>query len=135
MTETPFKSRILVVDDAPENIQIAMEILKEDYAIVAATNGEKALSIVAQDNPPELILLDIMMPGMDGYAVLRRLKEDSQTAHIPVIMISALDQVGTAVQCIEDGAMAYLVKPFEPEALKKEVAAALGKKPLQEKGE
>ena len=130
MSEPSSKSRILVVDDVPENIQIAMEILKEDYALVAATDGAKALNMVAQDIPPDLILLDIMMPGMDGYAVLRQLKEDSHTAHIPVIMISALDQVGTAVQCIEDGAIAYLVKPFEPEALKQKVAEGLGQKPL-----
>ncbi|MDO9005921.1 MAG: response regulator, partial [Aquabacterium sp.] len=87
MDELDFSERatILVVDDTPENLTLMSSLLKDDYKVKVANNGEKALQIAASDSPPNLILLDIMMPGMDGYEVCRRLKGDPVTADIPVI--------------------------------------------------
>ena len=84
------KPRILIVDDVNENLHVLMNILREDYAILAATNGEKALELAARQPSPDLILLDIKMPGMDGYEVVRRLKANPATAGIPVIFVTAL---------------------------------------------
>ncbi|MBI5248636.1 MAG: response regulator [Desulfomonile tiedjei] len=85
------KYKVLIVDDTPENIQVLMGTLKDQYAIVAAINGEKALKMAAAEPRPDLILLDIMMPGMDGFEVCRRLKADPKTRDVPVIFLSALD--------------------------------------------
>ncbi len=79
MVEVKKKSKILIVDDTPENIQVLMETLKDQYAIVAAINGEKALKLALSDPPPDLILLDIMTPGMDGFEVCSRLKADPKS--------------------------------------------------------
>lgn len=84
------RDRILIVDDVHENLHGLMQILRDEYAIVAATSGEKALELARRQPPPDLILLDIKMPGMDGYAVLSQLKIDPQTADIPVIFVTAL---------------------------------------------
>ena len=82
---------VLVVDDTPDNITVLMEALKQDYAVLAATNGEKALKLAAREsNPPDLILLDVMMPGMDGHEVLQKLKANEETSGIPVIFVTSL---------------------------------------------
>ena len=78
MVEVGRKPKVLIVDDTPENIQVLMETLKDQYTIVAAINGEKALKMAMAEPSPDLILLDIMMPGMDGYEVCRRLKAEEQ---------------------------------------------------------
>ncbi|MFC1726492.1 adenylate/guanylate cyclase domain-containing protein [candidate division KSB1 bacterium] len=113
--------KILVVDDAPENIHILMETLKGDYKMVAAKNGEKALAIAGGENPPDIILLDIMMPEMDGYEVCRRLKENERTRKIPVIFITAKSEVEDEQKGLEYGAVDYITKPISPPIVKARV--------------
>jgi DNA-binding response OmpR family regulator len=106
---------ILIVDDTPENITVLMEALKQDYAVLAATNGEKALKLAAREsNPPDLILLDVMMPGMDGYEVLQKLKADLQTAEIPVIFVTSLADTQDEEKGLSLGAIDYITKPVNP---------------------
>ena len=115
MIEESKKSKLLIVDDTPENIHILMGTLKGDYAIVAAINGEKALKLAEADPLPDLILLDIMMPGIDGFEVCRRLKAEPGTRDIPVIFLSALDDTVNKVKGFSLGAVDYISKPFQPE--------------------
>ena len=84
------KPTILVVDDTPANLSLLGEVLKADYRTKAAVSGEKALKIALSDTPPDLILLDVMMPGMDGYEVCRRLKANPATRDIPVIFVTSM---------------------------------------------
>ncbi len=112
---------ILVVDDTPENIEVLRQLLRADYTIHAAISGEKGLEIARRMPQPDIILLDIMMPGIDGYEVCRQLKGDPLTAHIPVVFISALDQVGHETRGLELGAVDYIRKPFEPVLVKARV--------------
>ncbi|NUN07751.1 MAG: response regulator [Ignavibacteriaceae bacterium] len=105
--------RILIVDDAPENIDILGSIL-HSYKKSVALNGEKALKLVAGPNVPDLILLDIMMPGMDGFEVCRRLKADPKTKDIPVIFITAKNSVEDETMGLELGAVDFLPKPISP---------------------
>ena len=104
---------ILIVDDMPINIQILARALKATYGIKIATRGEKALEIAAGENPPDLILLDIMMPEMDGYEVIRRLKGDEATRNIPVIFITVRDKVTDESKGFDLGAVDYITKPFQ----------------------
>ena len=115
MTENGIKQRILVVDDIGQNISVANEILKSYYTIMVALNGQKALSIANSDTPPDLILLDIMMPEMDGFEVCKRLKSDPKTHDIPIIFLSSLDDTKDKVKGLELGAVDYILKPFQPE--------------------
>jgi DNA-binding response OmpR family regulator len=115
MVEGERKPKILIVDDTPENIQVLMETLKDQYAIVAAINGEKALKMAVAEPRPDLILLDIMMPGMDGFEVCSRLKADPKTRDIPVIFLSALGDTANKVKGFMTGAVDYISKPFQPE--------------------
>ncbi|MBB5022877.1 response regulator [Desulfurispira natronophila] len=105
--------KVLIVDDEPENIQLLMEALKHEYIITAAKSGEKALKL-AGSNQPDIILLDIMMPGMDGYEVCRGLKANDQTRDIPVIFVTALNTTQDEVKGLEFGAVDYISKPFKP---------------------
>ncbi len=98
------QQKILIVDDTPANIQILHEVLQNDYAIFFATNGPDALSIV-QREIPDLILLDIMMPEMDGYEVCTRLKTDPRTHQIPVIFITAMGEEEDEAKGLECGAI------------------------------
>lgn len=109
------KPKVLIVDDTPENIQVLMGTLKDQYAIVAAINGEKALKMAVVEPRPDLILLDIMMPGMDGFEVCSRLNADPETRDIPVIFLSALDDTANKVKGFLTGAVDYISKPFQPE--------------------
>ncbi|MBI2418900.1 MAG: response regulator [Ignavibacteriales bacterium] len=105
--------KILIVDDAPENIDILGSILK-DFKKSAAINGELALKIVNGKNRPDLILLDIMMPGMDGFEVCKRLKANPETKNIPVIFITGKTSVEDETQGLELGAMDFIPKPISP---------------------
>lgn len=106
--------RVLIVDDTPANIHILMGILKEQYIVSAAINGERALKLATADPPPDIILLDIMMPGMDGYEVCARLKADPKTMNIPVVFITALTSDENEAKGLELGALDYIAKPFNP---------------------
>jgi adenylate cyclase len=99
--------------------------------VATATNGREALELL-QANPIDLVLLDIMMPDMNGYEVLERLKADPQLRHIPVIMISAIDEVESVIRCVELGAEDYLSKPFNPTLLRARVGASLERKKLHD---
>jgi sigma-B regulation protein RsbU (phosphoserine phosphatase) len=116
MDET-HQQRILIVDDAPENIDILTSTLSEYKKSIAMT-GEKALKIAMTDNPPDLILLDIVMPGMDGYEVCRRLKAVDRTRDIPVIFLTGEKDSESVVKAFNLGAVDYVTKPFNiPELL------------------
>ncbi len=104
---------ILIVDDTPENIDVLRGILSERYKIKAAVDGEKALRICAK-SPPDLILLDVMMPGMDGYEVCQHLKADEATASIPVIFVTAKGEVEDEMRGFLLGAVDYITKPVSP---------------------
>jgi len=114
------KQTVLVVDDTPENIDVLVGTLKHDYNVKAAINGEMALKIV-QTTPPDIILLDIMMPGIDGYEVCRRLKEDYTTRHIPIMFITAKIGVEDEIKGFELGAVDYITKPISPPIVKARV--------------
>jgi putative two-component system response regulator len=107
------KQTALVVDDTPENIDVLVGTLKGEYNVKAAVNGTMALKIV-KDNPPDIILLDIMMPGIDGYEACRQLKEDYLTRKIPVIFITAKIAVEDEIKGFEYGAVDYITKPISP---------------------
>jgi diguanylate cyclase (GGDEF)-like protein len=107
-------NKILIVDNELENIHILMELLKPDYKLVAAKNGEKALEMARSKNPPDLILLDIMMPGMDGYQVCEALKSSEVTKNIPVIFVTAISEVMDETKGFSLGAADYITKPFHP---------------------
>jgi len=115
MLEGTKKTKVLIVDDTPENIQVLMGTLQDQYAIVAAINGEKALKLAVAEPQPDLILLDIMMPAMDGFEVCQRLKSNTATREIPVIFLSALDDTVNKVKGFSVGAVDYISKPFHPE--------------------
>ena len=105
---------LLIVDDIPENIDVLRGILKQDYKIKVASNGEKALKIAQSDSAPDLILLDIMMPGMDGYEVCRQLKANFSTANIPVIFVTAKGETADESLGFDIGAVDYITKPVSP---------------------
>lgn len=114
------KETILIVDDVPENVNILTKFLKTDYRIKAAINGESAIEI-AKKSPPDLILLDIMMPGMDGYQVCKALKSDPVTHNIPVIFVSAKNEVEDESIGFDCGAVDYITKPISAILVKKRV--------------
>jgi CheY-like chemotaxis protein len=111
---TDEKRVILLVDDAPENIQVAHAILKDLYRTRIATSGLKALELARTAPPPDLILLDVMMPGMDGYEVCARLKSEPATRDIPVIFLTSKTEVEDETRGFEVGAVDYIHKPFSP---------------------
>ena len=108
------KQRILVVDDTPENIDLLRGMLSPHYRVKAATSGGKALRIAANTPQPDIILLDVMMPEMDGYEVCRKLKHDAHTAQIPIIFITAKTAAADEQYGLELGAVDYITKPFNP---------------------
>ena len=111
MAERP---SILVVDDTPDNLSLMSGLLKEDYQVKVAPGGERALRIAAGDSPPDLILLDVMMPEMDGYEVCRRLKAKEKTRDIPVVFLTAKSEVTDETLGFSLGAVDYITKPISP---------------------
>lgn len=111
MTE---KSTILIVDDTPDNISLLNNLLKGEYRIKVANSGEKALKIAFAETAPDLILLDIMMPGMNGYDVCRKIKADITRKHIPIIFLTAKTESEDIVKGFEVGGSDYVTKPFRP---------------------
>jgi putative two-component system response regulator len=114
MTHLQQPPTLLVVDDVAENIEILNDILEQDYRVKVATNGEKALSIVMSEQPPDLILLDIMMPGIDGYEVCRRIKANPARRGIPIIFVTAMEDQEDEALGLALGAEDYITKPFNP---------------------
>lgn len=112
------KAVILIVDDVPTNVQALALLLKEEYLIKVATSGAKALELSSQVPIPDLILLDVQMPDMDGYDVLKLLKENSDTAHIPIIFVTGKDTLEDEEYGLELGAMDYIAKPIRPSIVK-----------------
>jgi len=115
------KRTILIVEDSPENIDVMVGILQKNYRLKIATTGEKALRIVAQGDPPDLILLDIQMPGIDGYDVCRLLKKDPLTRQIPVIFVTALSSVKEEEKGFACGCVDYIIKPVSPPIVRQRV--------------
>lgn len=118
MQETTARQRILIVDDTPENLDILGELLKDCGRISVATSGEKAIEIARSKDPPDLILLDVMMPGMDGFDVCRRLKANETTKDIPVIFVTTLDRISEQMSGFDVGAVDYITKPFHPQMVR-----------------
>jgi phosphoserine phosphatase RsbU/P len=116
--------RVLLVDDAKANLDILVEGLKADHKLSLALNGEMALQIAAR-TPPDLVLLDIMMPGLDGYEVCRRLRQMPETAEVPIMFLSSLEEVQNKTRGFEAGANDYLTKPFEMLEVKARVRSLL----------
>ncbi|MDR2726463.1 MAG: response regulator [Deltaproteobacteria bacterium] len=119
------RSRVLIVDDAPENIRILVESLKSSYIIMFATNGENALRLAHNDPPPDIILLDVIMPGMNGYEVCQILKDDPATHDIPVIFITSQSEESDEALGLELGAVDYISKPFRSSLVMTRVANQL----------
>ena len=122
---------ILIVDDTPENLTLLRSMLTEKgYRVLAAINGEMALKAV-RTNLPDLILLDIRMPGMDGYEVCKQLKSEEKTRKIPVIFISALNEVDDKVKALSLGGVDYITKPFQAEEVLARIKTHLALRSLQ----
>ena len=119
------RKTILVVDDVPANIDLIKGILGGEYKIKAATSGERGLKVAAKSPPPDLILLDVMMPEMDGYEVCRRLKGAPATAAVPVCFITAHDDEEQRRRAREVGALELVSKPVDPKGLQRLVASLL----------
>jgi CheY-like chemotaxis protein len=120
------KTTILVVDDAPANIQLLSGVLREKYKVKAATSGVKALAVSQKTPPPDLILLDIIMPELDGYEVCRQLKTNPATMDIPVVFITGNISSQDEQRGLEMGAVAYLGKPIDSDKLLETVERILG---------
>ena len=123
---------ILVVDDNRMNrLKLALSLEQQGHKVSSAEDGEQALTMLAA-SPYDAVLLDIVMPGLDGFQVLERIKSDNALRDVPVIVISAVDEMDNAVRCIEIGAEDYLPKPFNPVLLRARLSASLQKKKLRD---
>jgi CheY-like chemotaxis protein len=115
MRGKPAKARILIVDDEPGNITILREILKSRYAILAAATGQHAVSLAASNPPPDLILLDIKMPSMDGYDVLKTLRTSQRTRNIKIVFVTAKRAIDDKMMAYQQGIEDYITKPIDPD--------------------
>ena len=135
LSEPGDRPRILIVDDAPQNLRLLSGVLRGSYQVSVAVDGPEALELVAA-RPPDLILLDVSMPGMDGFEVCRRLKAVPATRKIPVIFVTGLTEEGGRSRGIEAGGADFIVKPIDPEILQAKISASLGnRESRREKGE
>jgi phosphoserine phosphatase RsbU/P len=132
MSESDNRKTLLLVDDAPANIQVANSILKDDYRVRVATSGAKALELVKVKPVPDLILLDVEMPEMDGYEVCRRLKSDPETREIPVIFLTGKTEAEDETRGFSVGAVDYIHKPFSPAVVKARVETHLALRETRE---
>ncbi|MDT8990521.1 response regulator [Curvibacter sp. APW13] len=112
---------ILIVDDTPDNLMLLTQLLKDDYRVRVAQSGAKALEVCTGDSPPDLVLLDIMMPGMDGFEVAQRMREHPSSESIPVIFVTAMTDTDARVKGMELGAVDFITKPINPDILKPRV--------------
>ena len=119
------KKRILIIDDSPNDIQVLMQNLKQEYAVLVATDGTKGIEMAGATPKPDLILLDAMMPGMNGYETCEKLKADSETSDIDVIFISAHDTLEEKLAGYDAGGSDYLTKPVQADELMKKVSLSI----------
>ncbi len=112
---------VLVVDDTPDNLMLLSNLLKEEYRVRLAQNGAKALEICTSDDPPDLVLLDVMMPGMDGFEVAKQMREHPVSEATPVIFVTAMTSSDARMKGLDLGAVDFITKPIDPEALKHRV--------------
>ena len=126
MTEQVNRPVVLAVDDTPENLDVVKGLLTPTYVVKAAVNGMMALKI-AEKQSPDLILLDIRMPQMDGYEVCRRLKANEATAGIPVIFLTGESDAASESTASEVGAVGYITKPIDPDTLLAKIDACLSR--------
>ena len=105
---------ILIVDDSADNLNVLSELLRPQYRVLAANSGEGCLRVANSSTKPDLILLDVMMPGMDGYSVLARIKDSPATRDIPVVFLTALADAGDEERGLKLGASDYITKPIMP---------------------
>jgi putative two-component system response regulator len=126
--DTGEKPTVLVVDDTPDNLTLVSNLLKKDYRVRVAISGEKALKIALSETPPDLILLDVMMPVMDGYEVCQQLRNNTLTAHIPIIFLTAKSEVEDERKGLSLGACDYITKPISPPILEARVKTHLAAK-------
>lgn len=126
------KATILVVDDTPDNLVLMSNLLKDVYKVKIANSGDKALKTATSDSPPDLILLDIMMPDMDGYEVCQRLKRNPKTMNIPVIFLTAKTEVEDEQKGLELGAVDYITKPISPPIVMARVKNHLALKAMED---
>lgn len=126
------KATILAVDDTPDNLLLISGLLKNDYHLRVANGGERAIKIAQSENPPDLILLDIMMPDIDGYEVCRILKADKKTSAIPIIFLTAKSEIDDETKGLELGAVDYITKPISPPIVMARVKAHLALKRMQD---
>ncbi len=122
---TPHNATILIVDDSPENLMVLTELLSPHYRVLAAQSGEKCLRIVSADPKPDLILLDVMMPGMDGYEVLGQLRQSPISSRIPVVLLTALADPQSEEFGLSLGAADYITKPIKPVVVQARVRTQL----------
>ena len=122
------KPMILVVDDAPDSLTLLHALLRDEYKVKVASGGERALTIAVSEPQPDLILLDIMMPGMDGYEVCTRLKADSLTRHIPVMFLTAKSEEADEQRGLDLGAVDYITKPIKGAIVRARVRTQLALK-------
>ncbi len=122
---TAEKKCVLIVDDSANDIHLLMENLKQDYAVLAATSGKKALEIVSNNPKPDVILMDVVMPDMDGYETCRRLKQNPETRNTQVIFVSANDCVEERLLGYKAGGWDYLIKPVQPDELLQKIKLAI----------
>ncbi|MEO8858925.1 MAG: response regulator [Burkholderiaceae bacterium] len=125
MPTSPEKKTILIVDDTPANLDVLVEVLKQDYRTKVAISGDRALELVSAGEPPDLILLDIMMPGLNGYEVCARIKADPSTRNIPVIFVTAMGEVEDETRGLELGGVDYVTKPISPPIVKARIRTHL----------
>ena len=119
--KAPARPTILVVDDTPDNLHLLSHLFKDEYRVRLAHNGEKALDICCSDNPPDLVLLDVMMPDIDGFEVARRMREHPSAESIPVIFVTAMTGEDARMKGLSLGAVDFVTKPIDPEVLKPRV--------------
>lgn len=126
------RQKILLVDDNKQNIEMLMEVFKKDYKISAAVTPERALKMARAESAPDIILLDIIMPEMDGYQICEILKNDEKTKHIPIIFVTAVSEVMDETKGFAVGALDYITKPFHPPTVKARVEIQLNLKRKQD---
>lgn len=125
------KRRVLIVDDSADDLRVLMENLKQEYAVVAATSGTRALEMIAEDPSLDAIVLDVMMPELDGYETCRRIKTMPDVQNVEIIFVSSHDTIGEKLAGYDAGASDYLIKPVQPVELLQKVKLAIQNKDLR----